>query len=170
MGFQITDREIDRRIRKRALVKNKSLEIVRKGGVPEGDVAQSDAVPPRTVIAAYISPQEHALHRQYLANFSAVDRVRLVSQSNIDVYVLFSESAHDPRLAPGDFTALLDENGNRIHASKANSDPGDELRWVRIPPEERTLLRLLISTSDDVPALDSAALNGPFAVALQADV
>lgn len=168
MGFQITDREIDRMIRKEALNRPMADEMVRKGGVAQ-QTAPAETVPaPRTIIAAYLSPEESPLGRQYLTDLSGAERVRLGSQSNVSVYVLYSESVESGPLDPGDFLILEDEDGNPVSASQANSDPGDDLRWFTLPPEERTQVRLVVSTSQTAPELD-ASLSGPFFVALQAD-
>lgn len=169
MGFRITDREIDRMIRQEALEKPMADEMVRKGGVPQGDAPAVTILAVTTIIDAYLGPVEGPLARQYLADLSGVERVRLASQSNVAIYVLYSESADDGALNPGDYTVLEDTDGNPVWASQANSDPGDDLRWFTLPAEERTLVRMCLSTSQTQPELDTDALDGPFSVALQAD-
>lgn len=168
MGYRITDREIDQMIRQEALEKPMADEIVRKGGVPQRTAPDTTVRAPSTIIAAYLSPAESPLARQYVTDLSGVERVRLASQSNVIVYVLYSESVGGGPLDPGDFLVLEGEDGNPVSASQANSDPGDDLRWFTLPPEERTQVRLLVSTSQTQPELDGS-LSGPFFVALQAD-
>lgn len=170
MGFRITDREIDRKIRIKALSDPVPIEIVRKGGLPQQAAPSGTVAAPRTIIDAYLSPTENPLGRQYLAELAGVERVRLSSQSNVPVYVLYSESTESNALDPGDYAVLEDDVGNPVTASQAFSDPGDDLRWFTLPAEVRTLVRLLISTSQTEPELDAGALDGRFSVALQADV
>jgi len=170
MGFFITDREIDQMIRQQALEESMASEIVRKGGVPQGQEPTTLVPFPRTVIDAYLAPQEGPLGRQYLVDLSEVERVRLSSQSVVMVYVLYSEDLGNNALNPGNFAVLEDESGNPIGSSKSFSDPGDDLRWRILPPIERTRMRLILSTSQTQPELDVAALGGPFSVALQADL
>lgn len=170
MGFRITDREIDRMIRKEALIKPKAQEMVRKGGVPQREAPDTTLTVPRTIIDAFLAPREGALGRQYLADLSGAERVRLSSQSNVTVYILCSESTTNGVLNPGDWVVLEDADGSPVSASKNNSDPGDDLRWFTLAPEQRMLLRLIVSTAQGTPELDIDALDGPFSVALQVDV
>jgi hypothetical protein len=170
MGFRITDREIDEMIRQESLDEPMAVEVVRKGGAGQGEAPPEVVSAPRTVIDAFLSPREEPLGRQYLVDLSAVGRVRLASRSRGDVYVLYSESADPGPLDPGDWIVLKDEDGTPISASSATSDAGDDLRWAPIPPEERTRVRLIISTSQTEPQLDNSILDGPFSVALQVDV
>lgn len=144
-------------------------EMARKAGFTqvEGPVTALGA--PMTVIDAYFHPSERAFWRQYLADFTEVSRVRLSSQSSSPIYIFYSPSVGGGPLGNSGFVPLLDDLGTHVSAWRTHSDPGDDLRWFDLDPDERIPLRLTLSTSAAAVEIDEGLLDGAFSIVLQAD-
>ena len=127
-------REIERMYASQGRETLTARRSVAKSGVSPGSNIIASA---RTVIDAYMGPDEVALARQYLANFEDATEVRLASQSNSPVYLFYSPSADDTSFNPADWVGFMDVNDDFVSASSADSS-GD-LRWFAIRPEHKTI-------------------------------
>lgn len=127
-------------------------KVARKAGLKAGG---GEPVGTRTIIDAYVHPEEPPLARQYQADFSNKTELRLSSRSDNLIYVIYSVSDPGP-LDPG------------IWFDLTSASASDTPAWVDIPAEAQTQVRLALSTYAFGPLLGSGVSAGPFSVGLQA--
>lgn len=147
-------------IKKRALLRRFASAVARRAGLRQGPAT----APPRTVIDAYVSPDEEPFARQWITDLSGMTRIRFQSRSSNPVYLFASSSVSDEALNPGDFAAMLDGDGDQIGAE----DSPATLEWRTLADEHRGVLRLTISSEAVFAGWNGGGYASPFAVSVEA--
>lgn len=105
--------------------------------------------------------------RQYIVDLTNKTEIRLSSQSNIDVYILYSTSTDSSEgpLDPNDYAPMFGATPDEAFSVKANS--GEDLPWLEIFEFNRRELRLAVSTDAGFVSMNPSSLDGPFSLMLQ---
>lgn len=156
-GYPIIAAALEERMEKRATAKPMANRVARKADLRAVPVAR-----PVAVLGGYISPDEDPRARQWLTDLTGMSRISFAAQSSAPVYLFYFDEGGE-ELSPA-FVPLLDSDGQRVSADVSSGGPD----WLSLPAERRTTLRLTVSTSASSLALNPNALDGPFALSLEA--
>jgi hypothetical protein len=159
MAFPRFDAALDDLMETTAFSRRFAATVARRAGLRQGTAE----APPRTIIDAFFAPDEAPFARQYATDLSGLGRVRIYSRSAVPVYLFRSEDLTGA-LAPVDYAAMLDADGDPVFADASESSPP----WQTLSASDMTALRLTLSTSLSVVAWDSASLGTPFSVSVLA--